>query len=102
MAHPKEKQPGWLKVAELEEKGQLAEVLGQFPKRNVIEIETNNTRQLLVHIGQLPLAAKKAIVLRIDEQGIQVFPRGRDYIGLRRSPAGLWSVFTPDMEESDD
>jgi len=89
---PEDKQPGWLKIMQLADADDLATCRGEFPERNRICIETDNVRILRLHIGHLPLAARKRIVLRIDDQGIELAHKKRAYVMLERLSTGEWVV----------
>ena len=95
---PAEKQPGWLRILELNVDGQLATTAGTFPRKNRIHVETNNVRRLRLHLGQLPLAEGKRTVLQIDKQGIELKRRGREYVYLERRPTGAWNRVDPPEE----
>lgn len=92
---PEDKQPGWLKITELADTDALAICKGEFPERNRIVVETDNVRRLRLHIGHLPLAARKRIVLRIDDQGIELAHKKRAYVFLERRSTGEWVVAGP-------
>jgi hypothetical protein len=53
-------------------------------------VETDNVQQLEVHIGHLPLAEKKRIILRIDGLGIELIRGDREFITMERRPTGAW------------
>jgi len=89
---PEDKQPGWLKVTALADTNSLATCKGTFPERNRIVVETDNVHQLRLHIGHLPLAARKRIVLRIDDQGIELSHKKRAFVFLERRSTGEWKV----------
>jgi len=92
---PEDKQPGWLKIMQLADADSLATCRGEFPERNRICIETDNVRILRLHISHLPLAARKRIVLRIDDQGIELAHKKRAYVILERRSTGEWVVAKP-------
>lgn len=89
---PEDKQPGWLKVTELADTDTMATCKGEFPERNRIIVDTENVSRLRLHIGHLPLAARKRIVLRIDDQGIELSHKKRAYVFLERRSTGEWVV----------
>lgn len=93
---PDQKQPGWLTVMALSNPGQLATVTGTFPEKNHIHVRTTNVQELRIQIGLLPLAARKPIALHIDEQGLELSSKPREFVTLRRSPAGLWKPVKSD------
>lgn len=93
---PEDRQPGWLKILELVDDTQPASATGVFPEKNRIYVDTVNVRRLQIHVGQLPLAAGKRRVLRIDEQGIELARKRREFTLLERSPAGIWTVVSSD------
>jgi hypothetical protein len=89
---PKDKQPGWLRILKLSEESQAATAEGRFPEQNDIDVTTGNVQQIQVQIGFLPLAPRVRTFLRIDQQGIEITTKGREFVILERSPAGAWRV----------
>lgn len=89
---PEDKQPGWLKILELNDGSQSATALGAFPEQNQIDVTTGNVRKIQVQIGFLPLAPRTRTFLRIDKQGIEITTKGREFVVLERSPAGAWKA----------
>jgi len=85
-----DKQPGWLKIVELVNPKVPATAVGTFPKQNRFYVETNNVRQIRLHVSHLPLSRGR-IILQIDEQGIEITrKKGRKYVTLQRRPTGEW------------
>ena len=90
---PDEKQPGWLKIIELANPDALATATGTFPEQNRFYVETNNVRQIRIHISHLPLAPRKRTILQIDKQGIEITrKKHRKFVILERRPTGEWVV----------
>ena len=89
---PEDEQPGWLKILSLSDTKAAATCTGQFPEKNQIEVKTNNVQQIRIHISHLPLAEKKRIVLRIDDQAIELARKNRDYVILERRGTGEWNI----------
>ena len=89
---PEDKQPGWLRILSLADEKQVAAATGLFPEQNRMAIDTQNVRRLRIHIGHLPLSPRKRIVLHIDDQGIELARKDREFIVLERTPAGVWNV----------
>jgi len=89
---PEDKQPGWLKILQLASTDTLATCSGVFPEQNVIEIQTNNVQMLSLHIGHLPLAEGKRIVLRIDGQPIELARKNRTFVVFQRRATGRWDI----------
>ena len=89
---PEDKQPGWLKILQLANTDTLATCSGVFPEQNVIEIQTNNVQMLSLHIGHLPLAEGKRIVLRIDGQPIELARKNRAFVVFQRRATGRWDI----------
>jgi hypothetical protein len=89
---PDDKQPGWLKILTLADESRIATVDGSFPRQNRIYVDTDNVQLLRIHIDHLPLAPRKRIVLQIDDQGIELARKKREFVILTRTPAGIWNV----------
>jgi len=89
---PAQKQPGWLRIAELADKKSTATCQGVFPRRNRIEIETTNVRRLCVDVGFLPLAPGKRLILSIDGQTMELIRKNRRRVQLERGKTGAWHV----------
>ena len=89
---PEDKQPGWLKILKLANDSTLATCSGIFPEQNVIEIQTSNVQILSLHIGHLPLAEGKRIVLRIDGQPFEPARKNRAFVVFQRSGTGRWDI----------
>jgi len=90
---PDEKQPGWLRILEKDADDLLATANGRFPRQNRFSIDTNNVKQIRIHVSHLPLAPRKRIILHIDQQGIEILrKKGRDFVTLERRPTGEWIV----------
>ena len=89
---PDQEQPGWLKILGMTDEDLIATANGTFPERNQIHVNTENVALLSIHIGHLPIAEGKRIVLRIDEQGIELARTGRDFVVLERRPTGMWKT----------
>ncbi|MHC4442568.1 MAG: hypothetical protein ACYTF1_01165 [Planctomycetota bacterium] len=86
-----DKQPGWLKIVELANPDIPAKAVGTFPKQNRFYVETNNVRQISLHVSHLPLSPRGRIILQIDNQGIEISrKKGRKYVTLERRPTGQW------------
>ncbi|GMV95933.1 MAG: hypothetical protein AMXMBFR83_03020 [Phycisphaerae bacterium] len=96
---PEDRQPGWLKVLALSDESATATATGAFPEKNRIEVATANVRRIQVELGYLPLAEGRRVVLRIDNQGIEITQRGRKFITLQRRPTGEWVVERPAANE---
>ncbi len=92
LRRPEDKQPGWLRIMEFVDDDQPAVADGTFPEKNRIYVDTRNVRRIQIHIGHLPLAERRRIVLQIDEQGIQLARKKRDFVMLERTPGGVWKV----------
>ena len=88
---PADEQPGWLKIVELVDGDRPATASGTFPEKNRIVVDTGNVQQIRVHVGHLPLARKKRVVLQIDGQAMEL-SRQRDFTTLKRRPTGEWVV----------
>lgn len=91
---PLDPQPGWLKILGLDNKGSVAAAHGVFPEQNVMVIDTENVKRLEIHVGYLPMAQRKRIVLRIDKQAIEL-SRSQRYVTFERRPTGEWVVEKP-------
>jgi hypothetical protein len=89
---PAQKQPGWLRIAELSDAKAVATCQGVFPRRNRIEVETGNVQQLSINVGFLPLAPEKRLILSIDGQTMELARKGRGRVRLQRSESGVWHV----------
>jgi hypothetical protein len=89
---PEDKQPGWLRILGLADKDTPAAVKGVFPEQNRITIDTQNVNRLALQISYLPLAEKKRISLKIDNQGIELIRGNRRVIVLERKRTGEWAV----------
>lgn len=89
---PEDDQPGWLKILALRDAKSTASCSGRFPEKNHIEVQTSNVHQIRLHISHLPLAEKKRIILRIDDQAIELARKNRDYVILERGRTGEWNV----------
>lgn len=95
---PEDKQPGWLKILTLDDAQAVAKANGVFPRQNIIEVATGNVRSIRVELGYLPLAEGKRVILRIDDQGIEITQRDRRFITLERRPTGQWAVLKPPQD----
>ncbi|HOW71319.1 MAG TPA: hypothetical protein PKY77_12015 [Phycisphaerae bacterium] len=89
---PEDEQPGWLRILSLIDPKAAAACSGQFAVKNQIEVTTDNVRQIRIHISHLPLAERKRIILRIDDQPIELARKNRDYVILERRTTGEWNV----------
>ncbi|MBP7936615.1 MAG: hypothetical protein KA354_18390 [Phycisphaerae bacterium] len=89
---PEDEQPGWLKILSLIDPKTTATCSGQFAVKNQIEVTTDNVRQIRIHISHLPLAERKRIILRIDDQAIELARKNRDYVIVERRTTGEWNV----------
>jgi hypothetical protein len=90
---PDDKQPGWLKIIELANPDTLANADGKFPEQNRFYVETQNVKQIRIHVSHLPLAPRKRIILQIDKQGIEITrKKNRKFVILERRPTGEWVV----------
>lgn len=87
-----ERQPGWLKIMELFNESVPATCTGEFPEKNRLLVQTNNVRQLRIYVSQLPIAARKRIILKIDDQGLELAHKQRDYVLLERRTTGEWML----------
>jgi len=97
---PEDKQPGWLKILELADDNSPATATGTFPQQNRIYVDTNNAHRIRIHIGHLPLAQRKRIILQIDGQGVEISRKlGREFLVLQRRPTGVWQVVKPGEKE---
>jgi len=98
VSSPKDEQPGWLKILTLDKEEQPAAAKGQFPEQNKFVVDTQNVQRIQLHISHLPLASGKRIILRIDNQGIQIVRNNRDFVTLLRKPTGEWVTEPPPKE----
>lgn len=92
---PDEKQPGWLRILELDRDKAPAAAHGIFPEANDIRVETQNVRRIRVHAGYLPLVESKRTRLLIDGQGIELVSKRR-HVTLERRSTGQWVVLPGD------
>ncbi|UCD29566.1 MAG: hypothetical protein JSV03_03545 [Planctomycetota bacterium] len=90
---PDDKQPGWLKIVELADPDTPATADGTFPEQNRFYVDTQNVKQIRIHVSHLPLATRKRIILQIDKQGIEITrKKNRKFVILERRPTGEWVV----------
>ena len=83
---------GWLTIDDVFEDVPGAWATGNYPRQNVIEIETDNVRTLSVDLSQLALHKNKRLIVRIDGQGMQVTRKTLPIIRFVRSVGGNWRV----------
>ncbi len=95
---PEEKQPGWLRITEMMDGDSLAKTTGTFPERNRIYIDTDNVQRIRIHIDQLPISPNKRIILRIDDQPMELARRDRLYVYLEKQTNGAWASVEPPGE----
>ena len=91
-------QPGWLRIETRQDVTTVGEATGVFPSQNRMEVRTQNVSRLRIHIDHLPLNPRKRIFLRIDEQGIELARKDREYVYMERRSTGAWSVVAPPGE----
>lgn len=89
---PMDKQPGWIRIVQLEDGKKPAAATGSFPEQNQIHIQTDNVKQIEINIGHLPLAPRKRLSLQIDKLGMELLRGKRRYVTLERRPTGAWEV----------
>lgn len=89
---PMDKQPGWIRIVQLEDDRKPAAATGSFPEQNQIHLQTDNVKQIEINIGHLPLAPRKRLSLQIDKLGMELLRGKRRYVTLERRPTGAWEV----------
>ena len=94
---PNDPQPGWLKILSLNNEQAAATANGVFPEKNEFTVATDNVRELRIHVGHLPLAANKRVILHIDGQHM-VISRQRQYTTLVRQNTGEWTIKPGDAD----
>ncbi len=92
VTNPRDRQPGWIKILRLEDENRPATAEGVFPEQNDINVLTGNVQQIQINISFLPLAPRKRTFLRMDHQVVEIVTKGREFVVLERSPAGVWKV----------
>ncbi len=88
---PREEQPGWLRILKLDDPDLPAGLQGKFPEQNLMIVDTQNVKRIDIHIGHLPLAPGRRIILRIDGNGMELRRGKGQFITLERTATGAWT-----------
>lgn len=94
VSKPDDEQAGWLRIEALADPNEAASVSGEFPRPNVMIVQSNNVETLSIDLDMLPLAAARRRILRIDDQPFELSQRHKGRIVLKHSAAGVWTVVT--------
>lgn len=87
---PSDPQEGWMRIESLASGADEASAAGDWVRPNVIEIETDEVTRLTIDLGDLPLKAKRRIVLRLDRQGFDMASDIGPRVTFERGRAGVW------------
>lgn len=94
-AKPEDPQRRWLRIEGRFDGERPAQTLGAITRTDRpprIEVTTDNVSRLVLDLNRLPAGVRPGLVLRIDEQGIQITGAAGSQVELVRDSAGLWSV----------
>lgn len=87
-----QEQPGWLRILKMSDPAEPATAAGAFPEQNRFLVDTRNVDEIRIHIRHLPTDPGKRIVLRIDNQPMEILRKQREYLILKRQSTGRWEV----------
>jgi hypothetical protein len=94
-SRPEDPQRRWLRIEGRFDGERPAEAIGAITRTDQpprIEVTTDNVSHLVLDLNRLPAGVRPGLVLRIDEQGIQITGAAGEQVELVRDSAGLWSV----------
>jgi hypothetical protein len=84
---------GWLRIDQLYDDVDGGWVTGDVDKpRNRITIETNNTRQFTMDLSTLPIRWDRLVVLRINDQTMELTRKERSRVTFEQTRTGAWDV----------
>jgi hypothetical protein len=90
---PLDSHRGWLRIDQLYDDVEGGWVTGDVDKsRNRIIIETNNTRRFSIDLSALPIRWDRLVVLRINDQTMELTRKQRSMVSFQQTPTGGWDV----------
>lgn len=95
VSSPEDPQPGWLVIEQLEKADTPATAVGIIAGPRKLIVETDNVKRIKILLAKAGLPINKSVVLRIDNQGIEITGRRGPVAVFERSLQGVWSGAKP-------
>jgi hypothetical protein len=89
---PRERQNGWLVIEAFEKPNQPAKAVGEVVKPRKLIVTTDNVKVINIILPKAGMPSGKRVVLRIDNQGIEITGRHGPVRRFVRSLQGVWSA----------
>ncbi|MBN1344354.1 MAG: hypothetical protein JXQ73_16825 [Phycisphaerae bacterium] len=89
---PRERQEGWLVIEEIEKAGAPAKAIGLIAQPRKLIVTTDNVKIINIILPKAGVPSNKSVVLRIDNQGIEITGRYGPVRRFERSVQGVWSA----------
>ncbi len=87
-----EPQWGWLVIEEMVESGTPASAIGVVAGPRKLVVTTNNVQGIRIDLPKAGMPSDRRVVLRIDDQGIEITGRRGPIARFERSRQGAWSA----------
>lgn len=84
-------QSAWLRIEALTAGASSAKAEGRWLRKNVLEINTTDADRVRIDFSELPVAAGRRIVLRLDQQGFDLASDIGPVVDFERGRAGMWT-----------
>ncbi len=89
---PAEPQRGWLIIEEMVKSGGPASAIGTIAGPRKLVVVTKNVKALRIELPKAGMPSDRRVVLRIDNQGIEITGRRGPTARFQRSKQGAWSA----------
>jgi hypothetical protein len=87
---PNEPQKGWLIIEEIEKAGQPASAIGTVAGPRKLAVETKNVKALRIDLPKAGMPSTRSVILRIDNQVIEITGRYGSVARFERTVQGIW------------
>lgn len=89
---PNQPQRGWLVIEEIAKPGRTATAIGRIAGPRKLLVTTKNVKIIRIELPKAGLPGNRSVVLRIDDQGIEITGRRGPTARFERSLQGVWSA----------
>ncbi len=91
VSSPKDPQRGWLVIEAFEKADKPATAIGQVVGPRKVLVTTDNVKRIKILLARAGLPTNRSVILRIDNQGIEITGRRGPIAAFERSLQGVWS-----------
>lgn len=91
----REPQTGWLVIEQIEKEDQPASAVGTVAGPRKLIVDTKNVRLIRIELAKAGVPTRRSVILRIDDQAIEITGRYGPVARFERSRQGRWYASRP-------